>query len=81
MPSTWRMYSQEVYGKVVEKTPAREHYVVVTLFDRWLKEGKTEAQLALRWNAGGAKQCSSGVNKYGVAYDSCAYVKKVLARL
>lgn len=70
-----------MYGEVKEMTAERERYVVATLIDRWLQEGMTEAQIALRWNAGGARQCSSGVNRHGVKYDSCAYVKKVLAML
>jgi len=81
MPSTWKHNSQQVYGEVKEMTPEREKYVVATLIDRWLREGMNEAQIALRWNAGGATKCSSGVNKHGVQYDSCAYVKKILAML
>lgn len=81
MPSTWRHHSTLVYGEVREMTPEREWYVVTTLFDKWLREGMNEAQIALRWNAGGASKCSSGVNKYGVRYDSCAYVQGVLAML
>lgn len=81
MPSTWKHHSTLVYGEVRPMTPEREWYVVTKLFDEWLSEGMTEAQIALRWNAGGASHCSSGVNKYGVKYDSCAYVKGVLALL
>ncbi len=81
MPGTWKLYSQEVYGVVKEKTPEREWFVTITMLERWLKEGMSEAQIALRWNAGGATRCSSGVNRHGVAYDSCAYQKKVLAML
>lgn len=81
MPGTWRHHSTLVYGEVREMTPEREWYVVTTLFDSWIKEGMTEAEIALRWNAGNATKCSSGVNRHGVAYDSCAYVKGVLALL
>ena len=81
MPATWRHHSSLVYGEVKTKTPEREWFVAVTVIDMWLNEGLSEAQVALRWNAGGARQCSSGVNKYGVKYDSCAYQKKVLAQL
>lgn len=81
MPSTWKHHSTLVYGEVRPMTPEREWYVVTKLFDKWLSAGMTEAQIALRWNAGGASKCSSGVNRYGVAYDSCAYVAGVLAML
>lgn len=42
---------------------------------KWLDQGMTPAQIALKWNAGGARQCSRGVNSKGVAYDSCEYVQ------
>lgn len=81
MPNTWKHHSKLVYGTVKEMTPEREFYVVVTLIDRWLQEGLTEAQVALKWNSGQTSRCSSGVNRHGVKYDSCAYQKKVLAML
>lgn len=81
MPGTWQAYSKEVYGAVMTKTPEREWFVTVTMIERWLSDGLTEAQIALRWNAGGATKCSAGINRHGVAYDSCAYQKKVLAHL
>lgn len=81
MPATWRLYSQEVYGEVKEMTYARERYVTTKMVERWVAEGLTASQIGLRWNAGGARTCSSGINRYGVAYDSCAYVTKVLAYL
>jgi hypothetical protein len=81
MPATWRHHSQLVYGDVREMTPEREYYVVVTLIDRWLQQGLTEAQIALKWNSGQTIRCSSGVNRHGVRFDSCAYQRKVLAML
>jgi hypothetical protein len=66
---------------VREMTPARERYVATRMIEQWLAEGLTAKQIALRWNAGHAKQCSRGVNRHGVAYDSCAYQQKVLAQL
>jgi hypothetical protein len=81
MPATWRHHSTLVYGYVKEMTPEREWYVVTKLLDKWLSEGMTESQIALRWNAGGATKCSSGINSKGVHYDSCAYQQKVLAQL
>ena len=81
MPETWKHHSTLIYGEVRPMTPAREWYVVTRLFDMWLNDGMTEAQIALKWNAGGASRCSRGINRYGVAYDSCAYVAEVLAML
>lgn len=42
---------------------------------KWLDQGMTPEDIALRWNAGGARKCSQGVNSHGVAYDSCKYVE------
>lgn len=44
-------------------------------FQIWLNQGMTPAQIMLKWNAGGAKECSRGVNDYGAEYDSCEYVQ------
>jgi hypothetical protein len=81
MPASWRAHSIEVYGEVREMTPIRERYVATKIIQKWLDQGLDAKAIALRWNAGGAKQCSSGVNRYGVSYDSCAYQQKVLAML
>lgn len=82
MQSTWDHSVVEVYGEWKPRDSyARERYVVTALVQKWVSEGKTAAQIGLIWNAGGAKQCSSGVNRYGVKYDSCAHVAKVLAYL
>lgn len=81
MPRTWEMFSKEVYGEVREMTPIRERYVAYKMIEKWLEKGLTAHAIALRWNAGGATKCSSGVNGFGVAYDSCAYTEKVLAQL
>ena len=81
MPSTWRVFSKEVYGEYREMTLTRERYVVTVMVEKWSKSGLSPAQIALRWNAGGATHCSAGVNSQGVKYDSCAHVQKVLAYL
>ena len=45
-----------------------------------LEKGLTIKEIALKHNGGEqATKCSQGVNKYGVKYDSCAYVNKALA--
>lgn len=42
---------------------------------KWLDQGMTAQEIALKWNAGGAKTCSKGINSKGVPYDSCKYVE------
>lgn len=79
MPNTWRAHSQEIYGAVLEKTPDREWFVAVSMIEKWIEEGLSDSQIALLWNQGHAGKCSSGVNKYGVKYDSCAYARQVIA--
>ena len=81
MPRTWEMFSKEVYGEVREMTPTRERYVAYKMIEKWLAQGLTARQVALRWNAGNTHTCSKGVNKHGVEYDSCVYTSKVLAKL
>jgi len=78
LPSTWRAYSAEVYGSVVEQTPSAAEYVTLTKVERWLDAGYTPRQIFLIWNQGHAGQCKAGVNRHGVPYDSCAYAQKAL---
>lgn len=79
MPSTWANYSQKIYGKVMKKTPEREWYVTVKMIELWLSEGYNEGDIARIWNQGNAGPCVRGVNRFGVAYDSCAYEKAVVS--
>ena len=79
LSSTWKLFSQEIYGEVREMTPARERYVAYKIIERWLAQGHDANDIALLWNQGHTGKCKSGTNKYGVEYDSCSYVKKVLA--
>lgn len=81
MPPTWRAYSTEVYGYVAEQTPENAEYVTKEKIQRLLENGYTEQQIFLLWNSGRTSGCSSGVNRYGVAYDSCAYVEEAMAVL
>lgn len=81
LPSTWRLFSEIVFGEVVEQTYENEIKVAAEMIDRWLTSGKTAYQIFLMWNQGNDGPCSSGVNKYGVPYDSCAYAQAGLALL
>lgn len=81
LPSTWRSYSIDVYGSVVEQTPEAAEHVTLVKVQGWLDDGLTPRQIFLIWNQGHPGQCKAGVNKYGVPYDSCAYADKALAKL
>lgn len=78
MPSTWRLFSKEVYGEVRPMTPERERYVATRIIQSWLNNGHSAFEVALRWN-GGTPTIKRGVNKYGVEYDTGAYARKVVA--
>ena len=79
LPSTWRLFSKDVYGEVKEQTPTRERYVAYKMIEKWLEQGHDAHDIALLWNQGHAGACRAGTNKYGVKYDSCAYARQVLA--
>ena len=74
MPATWQSWSTDVFGYVAKQTPDNERHVVETVIGWWVEKGLSDQQVFLRYNAGYATQCSSGVNSLGVRYDSCAYV-------
>lgn len=80
MPMTWRAESERVIGYVAPLTEENAEYVATHKVQRLLNQGRTEHQIILAWNAGeNAKRCSKGVNKFGVAFNSCAYVAKYKA--
>lgn len=81
LPSTWKLFSREVYGEVRIQTPTRERYVAYKMVEKWLEEGYGAEEIALIWNQGTPGPCRIGTNKHGVAYNSCAYQKQVLAFL
>ncbi len=81
LPTTWARWSNEVLGYKAPMTLSNSKYVAGRMVDRFLKQGLKEKDIALMWNSGQTKKCSAGINKYGVEYDSCAYVRSVLALL
>lgn len=81
LPTTWRLWSKDVYGEVREQTPVRERYVAYKKIERWLEQGYSSREIALMWNQGHPGACGAGVNKHGVSYDSCAYAQSVLTHL
>lgn len=85
---TWRAYSTTVADKVLPQTRENERYVTKEIILKWIREGVTDRGVLLTWNQGsptgwgpGTKDCYAGVNKHGVAYDSCAYAARGLAAL
>lgn len=88
LPGTWKAYSMDVVGEVLPHTEANERYVTEQMIQKWLDEGVTERGIFLTWNQGsptgwgpGTKDCYAGINKWGVAYDSCDYAARGLRTL
>lgn len=83
---TWRAYSKAVTGEVLAQTRANERMVTEGMIRIWLADGKSPRWIFLAWNQGngdgwgpGTKDCYAGVNKHGVAYDSCDYAARATA--
>jgi hypothetical protein len=77
--STFKGYSRELTGEILPFTPTNQDYVTVLKVQQWLDRGYTPQQIFLMWNAGEqAKKCSAGINRHGVRYNSCSYVKEGL---
>lgn len=81
-PDTWKLYSKQVAGQELPLTPEHEAYVVHKKVSDWLAQGYAPQQIASMWNAGerrpnAYKEGHRGINKkYGVAFDTPAYVSK-----
>lgn len=81
MPSTWKQWAKEFLGDAnAQPTPQNQDAVAQAKIESLLRQGKTPEEIALIWNAGTAVR-RSGVNKYGVKYDSGAYADKVIRQL
>lgn len=81
MPETWAAYSRQVFGSVRDMTPENEMKVVLSKVSEWLDTGMTPEQVFLTWQQGNSSHCKSGVNGYGIAFDSCAYVADAMQKL
>lgn len=80
MPSTWNAYSTEILGYVAD-IETEQHNITEAKIASWLEEGYTAREIFLLWNQGHSGPCKSGVNKYGVSYDSCAYANEGMSLL
>jgi len=72
------MWSTEVLGYVAPVTEVNEKYIATIKVQKWLEQGYTEKDIFLIWNAGRPHEVS-GVNKWGVRFDSGLYARKALA--
>lgn len=81
MPGRFEALSKQMVGEVIPFNELNEEYVVTKYIQMRLNAGITPGQFALAWNQGDLRPCSAGVNRYGIAYDSCKYQQKVLAVL
>ena len=81
LPSTWASYSKEVYGYVEVQTPEKATFVTEEMIRKWIALGYSDRQIFLIWNQGNPGACKSGINKFGVKYDSCGYAEDALVTL
>lgn len=75
MESNWNVWSKEAIGYSARHNEINEEYVAMYRIQKMIDKGTSPERIMLNWNAGGAKQCSKGVNSKGVKYDSCEYVQ------
>lgn len=82
LPSTWKIVSKQVAGKVLPQTKENEQQVALGKIQQLIDKGYSAKEIALVWNTslGGSEKplVKKGVNSKGVAYDSGAYANKVL---
>jgi hypothetical protein len=78
MPTTWKSYSEEVFGVVKEQTEENAETVTLSMIRKWLDDGRSDEEIFLIWNSGSTRECRSGINSHGVRYDSCTYVKNAI---
>lgn len=83
-PDTWKVYSKQTSGQDnLPMNAQNESQVVYHKVEDWVNQGYNVEQIASMWNAGeqrpdAYKQNWKGTNKkYGVAFDTPAYAKKV----
>lgn len=77
LPQTWKKYSTEVSGEILPRTDENERMVAEAMIRKWLYEGVSERGILLTWNQGTpGPDCYKGINKWGVAYDSCDYADR-----
>ncbi len=81
LPATFNGYAKDVLGYIPEMTDENQEQVALLKIEQWLEDGLTPKEIFLIWNTGRNQGCSSGYNKHGVFFDSCAYVEKTFNNL
>src|SRR6266849_218633 len=78
---TWETDSQKYLGEAIpleQATPAQQDQVAYSKVEDLGKQGYNPSQIASIWNSGKPTWDGNvGVNKYGIKYDTPAYVKNV----
>lgn len=80
MPGRWAESSKKYIGYVAPMTEVNERYVLSKWAEENINKGYSDYEVAIRHNRPDGKKVK-GVNKFGAAYDSDGYAKKVLAKL
>jgi hypothetical protein len=78
MPSTYKRLSQIHFGTTTPMTDQNQDRLAYLEIKSLIIKGYSERDVFATWNQGNRGQCKSGINKYGVKYDSCAYIQKGL---
>ena len=78
MSSSWTAWSTDYVGYVMPKTEGNARYLATLRVSDLLNQGHSAEDMFKIWNQGNTGECIRGINKYNVAYDSCAYVKKAM---
>jgi len=89
MPATFNAYAKEYTIQTGEpisgQTPENQDKIALFKVQQWIDKGYDAKQIASMWNAGEGRPDAwknwKGVNAFGVAYDTPAYVNKVLSNL
>lgn len=80
LPSTFKALSLKHFGTTTAMTPQNQDKVAYKTIISLLEAGHSEDKVALYWNTGRVNgKCSSGINKHGVSYNSCEYVRSVMS--
>lgn len=81
LPSTWQGDSKKYLGYVAPATSyITQKYVTVYKVQAWIDQGKSDYEIGLLFN-GGEVKAKKGRNKWGIAYDSGAYAKKLVVNI
>lgn len=81
MPSSWKQWAGEFLGdQNAPMSKENQNQVAYKKIESLAKAGHSPDQIVSIWNSGQPKyEGKVGVNKYGVAYDVPAYVRKVMS--